>query len=153
MDEARHERIRAIVASIPEGRWCSYGDVAAAAGERSARVVGTVLSTDGADLPWHRVLRTTGTPAPHIAVEQNPPPHRGGRPRRRRPGREGPAVASGPVSTFPSYDTNQGSTPIGAHEPVGTSADGRHSSRAHVATPTSATTAPSAHTPGHPTMA
>ncbi|MDT7742741.1 MAG: methylated-DNA-protein-cysteine methyltransferase related protein [Actinomycetota bacterium] len=70
MDEARHERIREIVASIPEGRWCSYGDVAAAAGERSARVVGTVLSTDGADLPWHRVLRTTGTPAPHIAVEQ-----------------------------------------------------------------------------------
>jgi methylated-DNA-protein-cysteine methyltransferase related protein len=70
MDEARHERIREIVASIPEGRWASYGDVAAAAGERSARVVGTVLSQDGADLPWHRVLRTTGTPAPHIAVEQ-----------------------------------------------------------------------------------
>ena len=70
MDEERHERIREIVASIPEGRWCSYGDVAAAAGERSARVVGTVLSQDGADLPWHRVLRTTGTPAPHIAVEQ-----------------------------------------------------------------------------------
>ena len=37
---------------------------------RGARVVGTVLSTDGSDLPWHRVLRTTGTPAPHIAVEQ-----------------------------------------------------------------------------------
>ena len=70
MDEARHERIRAVVASIPEGWWCSYGDVAAAAGEKSARVVGTVLSTDGADIPWHRVLRTSGTPAPHIAVEQ-----------------------------------------------------------------------------------
>lgn len=70
VDEERHERIRAIVASIPEGHWVSYGDVAAAAGERSARVVGTVLSTDGADLPWHRVLRSTGTPAPHIAVEQ-----------------------------------------------------------------------------------
>lgn len=70
MDEARHERIRAAVASIPEGRWCSYGDVAAAVGERSARVVGSVLAQDGADLPWHRVLRTTGTPAPHIAIEQ-----------------------------------------------------------------------------------
>jgi alkylated DNA nucleotide flippase Atl1 len=70
VDEERHERIRAIVASIPEGRWASYGDVAAAAGERSARLVGTVLAQDGADLPWHRVLRTTGTPAPHIAVEQ-----------------------------------------------------------------------------------
>ncbi|WP_433801969.1 MGMT family protein [Actinomycetospora sp. CA-084318] len=70
MDEERHERIRAVVASIPEGSWCSYGDVAAAAGERSARLVGTVLREDGADVPWHRVLRTTGTPAPHIAVEQ-----------------------------------------------------------------------------------
>lgn len=70
MDEERHERIREIVASIPEGHWCSYGDVAAQAGERSARVVGTVLSQDGSDLPWHRVLRSTGTPAPHIAVEQ-----------------------------------------------------------------------------------
>lgn len=70
MDEERHERIRAAVASIPEGCWCSYGDVASAVGERSARVVGTVLAQDGADLPWHRVLRTTGTPAPHIAIEQ-----------------------------------------------------------------------------------
>lgn len=70
MDEARHERIRAVVASIPEGRWCSYGDVAAAADERSARLVGSVLAQDGADLPWHRVLRTSGTPAPHIAIEQ-----------------------------------------------------------------------------------
>jgi alkylated DNA nucleotide flippase Atl1 len=70
VDETRHERIRAVVASIPEGSWCSYGDVAAAAGERSARLVGTVLAQDGADVPWHRVLRTTGTPAPHIAVEQ-----------------------------------------------------------------------------------
>ncbi|MDL5157267.1 MGMT family protein [Actinomycetospora termitidis] len=70
MEEARHERIRELVASIPEGSWCSYGDVAAAAGERSARVVGTVLREDGADVPWHRVLRTSGTPAPHIAVEQ-----------------------------------------------------------------------------------
>jgi alkylated DNA nucleotide flippase Atl1 len=70
MDEARHERIREVVASVPAGHWVSYGDVAAVAGERSARVVGTVLSQDGADLPWHRVLRSTGTPAPHIAVEQ-----------------------------------------------------------------------------------
>ncbi|GLZ54403.1 putative DNA-methyltransferase [Actinomycetospora sp. NBRC 106378] len=70
VDEERHERIRAVVASIPEGSWCSYGDVAAAAGEKSARVVGTVLREDGADVPWHRVLRTTGIPAPHIAVEQ-----------------------------------------------------------------------------------
>ncbi len=71
MDEARHERIRAVVAAIPPGRVTTYGDVAAAAGERSARVVGTVLSADGADLPWHRVLRAGGTSAPHIADEQH----------------------------------------------------------------------------------
>lgn len=70
MDEARHERIRTVVAAIPHGRWCGYGDVAAAAGERSPRVVGTVLAADGADLPWHRVLRAGGTSAPHIAAEQ-----------------------------------------------------------------------------------
>ena len=70
MDEVRHERIRALVTAVPAGRWCTYGDVAAAAGERSARVVGTVLSTDGADLPWHRVLRAGGTSAPHGADEQ-----------------------------------------------------------------------------------
>lgn len=71
VDEARHERIRAVVAAIPPGRVASYGDVAGAAGERSARVVGTVLAADGADLPWHRVLRSNGTSAPHIADEQH----------------------------------------------------------------------------------
>lgn len=71
MDEARHERIRAVVASIPRGRVASYGDVAAVAGERSARVVGTVLRLDGADLPWHRVLRADGSSAPQVADEQH----------------------------------------------------------------------------------
>ena len=71
MDEARHERIRAAVRAIPEGRVSTYGDVAAAAGERSARVVGWVLRDDGADLPWHRVLRADGSSAPHIADEQH----------------------------------------------------------------------------------
>jgi methylated-DNA-protein-cysteine methyltransferase related protein len=71
VDEARHERIRAVVASIPPGRVASYGDVAAVAGERSARVVGTVLRTDGADLPWHRVLRADGSSAPQVADEQH----------------------------------------------------------------------------------
>ena len=71
MDEARHERIRAAVRAIPEGRVATYGDVAAAAGERSARVVGWVLRDDGADLPWHRVLRADGTSAPHIVDEQH----------------------------------------------------------------------------------
>ncbi|PVZ08509.1 MGMT family protein [Actinomycetospora cinnamomea] len=71
MDEARHERIRAAVTAIPEGWVATYGDVAAAAGERSARVVGHVLREDGADLPWHRVLRSDGTCAPHLVEEQH----------------------------------------------------------------------------------
>ena len=29
-----------------------------------------MLSTDSADLPWHRVLRAGGTSAPHVADEQ-----------------------------------------------------------------------------------
>lgn len=71
MDEDRHERIRAVVAAIPPGRVASYGEVAARAGERSARVVGQVLRTDGADLPWHRVVRSDGSSAPQVASEQH----------------------------------------------------------------------------------
>jgi methylated-DNA-protein-cysteine methyltransferase-like protein len=49
----------------------TYGDVAALAGERSARLVGRVLREDGADLPWHRVLRADGScAAPNKADEQ-----------------------------------------------------------------------------------
>lgn len=48
----------------------SYGDVAARAGLRSARLVGRIMAEDSADLPWHRVLRSDGTPAPHLAEEQ-----------------------------------------------------------------------------------
>lgn len=71
MDEERHERIRAAVAAIPPGRVSSYGDVARAAGERSPRLVGYVLRTDGADLPWHRVLRADLTSAHPTAAEQH----------------------------------------------------------------------------------
>lgn len=70
MDEQSVERVRDVVASIPAGRVLSYGDVAARAGLRSARLVGRIMAEDGADLPWHRVLRADGTAAPHIAKEQ-----------------------------------------------------------------------------------
>ncbi|TDQ58529.1 O(6)-alkylguanine repair protein YbaZ [Actinomycetospora succinea] len=71
MDEDRHERIRAAVAAIPEGCVATYGDVAAEVGEASARLVGRVLSEDGSDLPWHRVLRANGSSAPQILDEQH----------------------------------------------------------------------------------
>lgn len=64
------ERVRAVVASIPPGRVLGYGDVAELAGLRSARLVGRILAEDGADLPWHRVLRSNGTVAEHLRIRQ-----------------------------------------------------------------------------------
>jgi methylated-DNA-protein-cysteine methyltransferase related protein len=70
VDEETLEQVRAVVASIPPGRVLSYGDVAELAGLRSARLVGRILAEDGADLPWHRVLRSNGTVAEHLRHRQ-----------------------------------------------------------------------------------
>ena len=70
MDDATVEAVRAAVRAIPPGEVRSYGEVAADAGLRSARLVGRVLAVDGHDLPWHRVVRADGRFAPHLAVEQ-----------------------------------------------------------------------------------
>jgi methylated-DNA-protein-cysteine methyltransferase-like protein len=70
VDEAIHELIRKTVLDIPAGSVASYGDVAKLAKAPSARIVGRVLSEDGHDLPWHRVLRSNGTCAPHLVREQ-----------------------------------------------------------------------------------
>jgi methylated-DNA-protein-cysteine methyltransferase-like protein len=55
--------VLAVVASIPEGRLASYGQVALLAGyPQRPRQVGMVLSglPEGTDLPWHRVVNTRG---------------------------------------------------------------------------------------------
>ncbi|WP_137813168.1 MGMT family protein [Gandjariella thermophila] len=70
MDEATVESVRAVVAAIPAGRVATYGDVAELARAPSPRLVGRVLAEDGHDIPWHRVIRADGTPAPHLAREQ-----------------------------------------------------------------------------------
>lgn len=70
MDEETLERVRSVVAAIPEGTVLGYGDVAELAGLRSARLVGRILAEDGADLPWHRVLRSDGTTAQHLRHRQ-----------------------------------------------------------------------------------
>lgn len=72
VDEETLERVRSVVAAIPEGHVLSYGDVADLAGLRSARLVGRILAEDGGDLPWHRVLRSNGTVAEHLARRQLP---------------------------------------------------------------------------------
>lgn len=70
MDEQTHERIRQVIASVPAGRVASYGDIAAMAGASTPRIVGWVLKEDGADLPWHRIIRADGTVAQHLRTEQ-----------------------------------------------------------------------------------
>lgn len=70
MDEQTHDRVREIISAVPAGRVASYGDIAAIAGLRSARQVGWILREDGSDLPWHRILRADGTPAPQLRSEQ-----------------------------------------------------------------------------------
>jgi hypothetical protein len=59
------DRMRAIVASIPEGGWMSYGDVARAAGggEHHARALNRRLMRE--EIPGaHRVLRFDGSVGP-----------------------------------------------------------------------------------------
>jgi len=48
----------------------SYGDVAEYVGAGSARAVGTVMARHGAEVPWHRVLRSDGTCATHKSDRQ-----------------------------------------------------------------------------------
>lgn len=64
------ERVRALVAAIPVGKVSTYGDLAKAADLSSPRIVGWIMRTDSADLPWHRVISASGKPAPHLAHRQ-----------------------------------------------------------------------------------
>ncbi|MEZ0382673.1 MULTISPECIES: MGMT family protein [Mycobacteriaceae] len=64
------ERVRALILGIPAGRVATYGDIASAAGLSSPRIVGWILRVDGADLPWHRVIRASGRPATQLRTRQ-----------------------------------------------------------------------------------
>lgn len=64
------ERVRSLVAAIPFGRVATYGDIASAAGLSSPRIVGWIMRTDSADLPWHRVITASGRPAAHLTSRQ-----------------------------------------------------------------------------------
>lgn len=57
-------RVLDVVDSIPAGRVLTYGDVAELMGIGAARAVGMVLSRYGDEVPWHRVVRASGAPAP-----------------------------------------------------------------------------------------
>jgi alkylated DNA nucleotide flippase Atl1 len=68
--EEQVETVRGLVASIPSGRVSTYGDIADAAELSSPRIVAWIMRTDSSDLPWHRVIRASGRPAPHLEARQ-----------------------------------------------------------------------------------
>lgn len=57
-----HQRVYAVVRTVPEGYVTTYGNVAAAMGSpRVARHVGWALSAlKEEDVPWHRVINAQG---------------------------------------------------------------------------------------------
>src|SRR3954466_5235958 len=72
-DSLDFDRARAFIASIPMGRWTSYGDVAAAAGApKGAQALGVWLATNQIDVPplLYRVLRADGRVSPgYVSVD------------------------------------------------------------------------------------
>jgi len=70
VDGETEARLREVIEAIPVGEVRSYGEVAALAGVRSARLVGRYLAETPAVVPWHRVVRADRTFAPHIATRQ-----------------------------------------------------------------------------------
>lgn len=63
-------RVLDVVERIPPGRVLAYGDISELLGVGGPRQVARVLSRGTPELPWHRVLRADGTPAPAIARQQ-----------------------------------------------------------------------------------
>ncbi len=61
--------VLAVVERIPRGTVMSYGDVAEFVGRGSGRAVGAVMSRHGHEVPWHRVVQSTGAPAPSAPAE------------------------------------------------------------------------------------
>ncbi|MDQ3466190.1 MAG: MGMT family protein [Actinomycetota bacterium] len=64
------EAVYDVVERIPAGWVMSYGDIAEYVGVFGPRRVAQAMSRCAGAVPWHRVVRTDGTPAPHLAVEQ-----------------------------------------------------------------------------------
>ena len=74
--ESFYRRVYALVSQVPEGRVVTYGQVAAALGDRrQARTVGWAMRVCPAHVPWHRVVNAKG----RISIR---PLHRGFNPQR-----------------------------------------------------------------------
>lgn len=63
------DKVFEIVASIPEGRVATYGQIARMIPHCTARMVGYALASlpDGSDVPWQRVINSQGKISPHGA--------------------------------------------------------------------------------------
>jgi methylated-DNA-protein-cysteine methyltransferase-like protein len=61
VDGGFSERVRALVAQIPEGSVMTYGQIAALCGSAQAsRIVGGIAHYGESELPWHRVVNKSG---------------------------------------------------------------------------------------------
>lgn len=64
-DDERERRIVDVLMALQEGEVTTYGDVAEVAGyPRNARLVGRILATTDVDVPWWRVVNSTGRLVP-----------------------------------------------------------------------------------------
>jgi methylated-DNA-protein-cysteine methyltransferase-like protein len=67
----RIDRIVAVIRSLREGEVVTYGEIAADAGfPKQSRLVGRILATVDDDLPWWRVVNSTGRLVPGNEGEQ-----------------------------------------------------------------------------------
>ena len=58
------EAVLALVERVPAGRVLTYGDVAEVIGAGGPRGAGAVMARWGGGVPWWRVVRADGSPAP-----------------------------------------------------------------------------------------
>ena len=67
------EAVLDLVERIPAGRVLTYGDIAEHVGAGGPRGAGAVMARWGGGVPWWRVVRADGSPAPgheHRALER-----------------------------------------------------------------------------------
>jgi alkylated DNA nucleotide flippase Atl1 len=70
MSRAVVDAVLDVVDAIPPGRVMSYGDIAHHLGLGSPRQIGQIMARHGDEVPWHRVVMSDGSPAPHHCDEQ-----------------------------------------------------------------------------------
>ena len=70
--DERTKRILAVLRLLGPGEVVTYGDVAADAGyPKQSRMVGRILATTDADVPWWRVVNAAGRLVPGSEREQS----------------------------------------------------------------------------------